>query len=312
MPFEQFEQPPKEAAKKEETMRVAFETKEGEKFFAERLINPDDPRVKKVQEMLAGHFGKKEVDPLEVMKGAMTGRMETGEEVPPYLIHIAENSKGKINGVHTGAVVETVDSRGNMSEKSGVSLGCYTLVSPEMRGRGVWKALFKAQQESATRDAERRGIEIKGFIGEANKDIEPILNKVGIKRAYIKTKDGSFRELPYEQPPLDWDSKTGKPAKGAGTVPELLVLKLASGENNLSGKKLMEMVRGMYYYNNYREEGYFKTPKAYERHTEFVEGIEQKLADFIGRRRVHLLSAQEREAAKARGIKFVEHMKKEK
>lgn len=144
MPNGKFEQPP-EIKPGEEAKRIPFETREGEKFFAERLTNPEDPRVEKVQEMLAGHFGKKEVDPMEVMKQAMTGKMETGEEVPPYLIHVAENARGEIKGVRTGAVVETVDAKGKVSEKSGVLLGCYSLVSPEMQGKGIWKELFNTR-----------------------------------------------------------------------------------------------------------------------------------------------------------------------
>lgn len=288
-------------------MRIAFETKEGEeKFFVERLTNPEDPRVKKVQEMLAGHFGEKEVDPVGVMQEAMTGRMATGEKCAPYLVHVAENSKGEIIGVRTGAVVGMVDRNGEVSGESAVQLGCYSLTSPEVRHKGVWKNLFKAQEEAANKDAESRGLKIKGFMAEAHDDAEPVLNKEEIKRAYIKTKKG-YIEVPYEQPPLDWDTKTGKPTEDAGIVPEHLMLKLASGKDKLSGKELMEMVRGMYYYNNYREEEYFKNSEAYQEHTEFVEGIEKKLADFIGRKKVHLLSSAEREAMRATGIKFVEH-----
>lgn len=312
MPFEKFEQPPairpeeKKKEAKEAPTRSVFETKRGEMFFAERLTNSEDQRVEKVHQMLADHFGKEEVDPPEVMKQAMTGEMETGEKCAPYLIHVAENSKGEVVGVYTGAVVETVNNNGKVSEKSGVLIGCYSLVSSEMRGKGIWKKLHEDLEKTAAKDAKSRGLGIKGFMAEAHDEMEPIFNKQGVKRAYIKTKDG-FVEMPYEQPPLDWDKKTGNPTEDAGTVPEHLMLKLASGKDTLSGKELMEMVRGMYYYNNYREEEYFGNPKAYQEHTKFVEGIEQKLADFIGRKKVYLLSSQDREAAKATGIKFVEH-----
>lgn len=306
-----FEQPSTTKEENKEAERTAFETKDGEKLFARRVESPEDPQVEKIQEMLETHLGKEEVDPIEVMKQSMTGKMETGEEVPPYLVHVAENSKGEIKGVQMGAVVETVNDKREVSEKSGVLLDCYSVVSPEMRNQGIWKELFRNQEKSATKDAERRGLGIKGFMAEAHNDLEPILNQEGVKRAYIKTKDGSFRELPYEQPPLDWNPKTGKPGEDAGIVPEHLMLKLTSGKNGLSGKELMEMVRGMYLYNNYREEEYFKTPKAYERHTGFVKGIEQKLTDFIGKRKVQLLSGSEREAMKNKGIKFIEHRGKE-
>ena len=225
-------------------MRTAFKTKEGENFFTERLVSPEDSRVDEVQKMLKKHFGGEEVDPVEVMKQAMTGRMATGEVCPEYLVHVAEDSRGKIEGLHTGAVVEMVNVRGNASKESAVQLGCYTLTSPEARGKGVWKALFDAQEESARRDAQARGLEIKGFMTEAHGEMEPILNGKDVKRLYIQTKDGSFKELSYEQPPLDWDPETGSSAEGAGVVPEHLMLKLTSGKNELSGKELMEMVKG--------------------------------------------------------------------
>lgn len=293
---------PEEKEQKDQP-RTAFETKEGEKFFAERLASPEDPRVKTVQSMLEKNFGKKEVDPVEVTKEAI-------EEVPPYLVHVAENSKGEVVGLNTSAVVETVNARGRESEKYGVWLGCYDLVNRQERDKGVREELFKISEQAAQKDAQQRELEIRGFMTEVSGAEESFFNSVGAKRAYIKTRKG-YEELPYEQPPLDWNPKTGRPAEDAGSVPEHLMLKLTSGKDKLSGRELMEMVRGMYYYNNYQDKEDFKNAKAYERHTEFVEGIEQKLADFIGRRKVHLLSREEREALAEKDAKFIHHRENE-
>lgn len=290
---------------KTESLGTEFETKEGKKFFTERLTNPEDPRVEKVQAMLENHFGKEELDSIEMMKQAMTGEMETGEKVPPYLIHVAENSKGEIEGVYTGAVCETVDKKGKVSEKSAVSLGFYTVVATEMRKKGIFKNLLKAFEKSSAKDAKDRGLNIKGLMGEAHDEIEEPMNKQGVRRAYIKA-DGVFFEVPYEQPPVDWNQETGKPAEGAGVMPEHLMLKLTSGKDKVSGKELMEMVRGMYNYNNYREEEYFKSGKAYNDHTKSVKKIEQNLADFIAGKTIYLLSAKEREAMKKKGVQFSE------
>ncbi|MBI2041659.1 MAG: hypothetical protein HYT20_01390 [Candidatus Nealsonbacteria bacterium] len=289
-----------------ESAKTVFETKEGEKFSTERLTNPEDPRVNKVQEMLERQFNKEEVDSIETLKQAMAGIMKTGEKVPPCLVHVAENIKGEIMGVHTGAVCETVDAKGKVSEKSAVSLGFYTVVSPEMREKGVWKNLFKAYEKAAAKYAKERGIKINGYMAEAHDEIESPLNKQGAKRAYIKA-EGVLFELPYEQPPVEWNSETGKPEEGAGTVPEHLMLKLASEKNKVSGKQIMEMVRGMYLYNNYREEEYFNSKEAHKEHTKFVKRIEQNLADFVAGKTVYLLSAKEREAMKKKGVQFSEY-----
>ncbi|MDO8559138.1 MAG: hypothetical protein Q7R84_02295 [bacterium] len=303
---------PKKEAKEvgEESTKTALETKEGEKFSIERLTNPEDPRVNKVQEMLEKYFRSEEVDPIEVLKQAMTGTMATGEKVPSYLIHVAENSKGEIEGLQTGAVCETVDAKGNISKKSGVSLGFYTVVPPEMRKKGIFKNLFKAYEKAAGKDAEERGLRINGSMGEAHDEVEPVFNNQGMKRAYVKA-SGVFFELPYQCPPVDWNTETGKPEEGAGTMSEHLMLKLTSGKNKVSGKQIMEMVRGMYNYNNYREEEYFKSEKAYKDHTKFVKRIEQNLTDFVAGKTVYLLDAKEREAMKKKGVQFSEQELKE-
>lgn len=298
----QFEQ--LKTGKKEDQSGTAFETKEGRKFYAERLIDPESPKVAEAYEMLANQFGKEELDSLKTTKEAIS------DTEKPYLFHVAKNEKGEVVGVRTSAVVETVNAKGQESKKSALLLGCYAVTALKERGQGIWKNLFKNQEQAAMEDAKRRGLEVRGSMTEVHGSMEPILNKEGFKRPYIKVGRG-YKELPYEQQPLDWDAKTGKPAEGAGSVPEHLMLKLASGENVVSRKELMEMIRGMFYYNNYPQEGYFKTAKAENAHAKTMKEAEENLSELIGKKKVYLFSSQEREAARATGIKFVEHRQKE-
>lgn len=163
----------------------------------------------------------------------------------------------------------------------------------------------KKEEKETAKDAKER---VRDYITEAHDEIESTLNRQGLKRAYIKA-GRVFFELSYERPPVDWNPETGKPAEGAGAAPEHLMLKLASGKNKVSGKELMEMIRAMYHYKNYREEGYFKSKEAYEEHIKFMKKIEENIEDSaVGKRgkTLHLFSANEREIMEKKGAKFIE------
>lgn len=300
---ENFEEKPPASAPEiqtEATERKVIESREGEKYFAERLVNPEDPKVERFQEMLENNFGKKEVDPLEVTKEAI-------KDDPPYLIHVVENSKGEIKGLNASAVIETVDAEGEASKKSASWFDCYTLMSPDARGQGLAKKVFESQHESAIKDAESRGTEIKSWVAETHNAAEGFFESVGMRRVYSRDKGGVMREVAYSQMPLNWDEKTGKPAEGAGPVPEHLMVKMTSGENKISAKDFQEMVRGVHYYSSYWDKEDFKTQEAYDNHVKYLEKAEEEFFKSIGKKDLHLLSVAERAEMSGKGIKFVEH-----
>jgi GNAT superfamily N-acetyltransferase len=299
---------PEQPKKEEEAMKMQFETREGERFTVERLTSPEDPRVQEVQRMLSRRFGKEEVDPIEVMKQSMTGRMDTGEEVPRLLVNVVQDERGKVVALATGAAVELVDEKGNLSASKALLLDAYTIVPEKLRAKGVAEHLFQAREEAARKDAQSRGLEIAGYIVEDGGRDEEFYNRQGAKRVYIEKGKGMFVEVPYFQPPLDWDQKTGKPAGDAGTVAEHLMIKLFSGANRLSGEELMAMVRGMYYYNNYPGEDYFSSEKARLEHERFLHEVEKNLAAAVVGKTVRLFSREELEAMQAQGVKFIRHM----
>ncbi|MFH1820304.1 MAG: hypothetical protein ABH805_00025 [Candidatus Nealsonbacteria bacterium] len=259
-----------------------------------RLVDPKDPRVEEIQELLEANLKPEEVDPIETLRETITGKMSTGEEVPPYLVHYATNNEGKVVAVLAGAVVPLVDEEGEESLTVGVLLGCYAVILS--KATGVASDLLLALEKSAMEDAGERDIMVYGFLIEAQDKIEVASNRHGLKRLYVKKKNGSLTELPYKQPPVDWNPETGDPADGAGVVPEHLMLKIISPKvvREIPGQNLMDMIRGMFYYNNYREEEYFNSKKAYRVHNRYVEAIEKELTEFIGDKTVFFLSQKEK------------------
>ena len=246
-------------------------------FRAERITNPEDPRVDPVQAFLQAQFKSQEVDPVEVMRTAI------------------------------GAVLELKNEDYERIEDKAIIQGSYIAAVKKYRRLGVGSKAFEFRMAEAMEDAKRRGLEIVAYVGEVFDDSEAFINSQGASRLYIREGNDQYKEVPYYQPPLDWNLETGRPAEGARTVPEHLMVRTMDGSKTISGEQLLEMVRVIYDYNNYREREAFKNARAYRTHTGIIGNIEEELTETVSGKDLMMISREERESMKAQGITFVEH-----
>jgi hypothetical protein len=126
------------------------------------------------------------------------------------------------------------------------------------------------------------------------------------RRVYIETASDQYTELPYIQPALEFDPKTGLPAEGSGEVPEHLMVHFLDGEPDK--ERLASAVDGIYRWCNIYPEGFFRNVQAYEAHKVYVAKIRNHLANFVfNSGHLRLLSANEREICRQQGTKIIEH-----
>ena len=274
----------------------------------ERITNPEDHRIPLVETFLQEHFDPAELDVSGVMGPAIAGRdAATGKACDKYIVIAVQNEQKEIVAVSTGMVLQLLDEDFEPVGKQAMVCGGYTAVSEPYRRQGLASKVFDIKFAEAQKDARERDLTIMGSLGEAHDEAELLLNAKGVRRLYIKQPDGVLLEVPYFQPPLKWDPKTGDPAEGAKSVPEHLTMNLSDGSNSIDGDKLMEYVRGMYNYNNYQFEETFSSKQAFRRHGRILDGITRELERAVSGKEIVMLARAEREQMVGQGVAFIEH-----
>ncbi|MBI2327523.1 hypothetical protein HYU92_04360 [Candidatus Curtissbacteria bacterium] len=280
----------------------------GERITIERITNPGDPRIDQIQALLAAEFKEAEVDPPKVMRAAIQGKDNvTGSEVPTYIVIAVQNENDKVVGAACGAVLEKKNEDYNPIGNEAVILGAYITMEDEYRRLGAGTLAFNLRMAEAQAEAARKGLKPVAYIAEVVDNSEAFINSQGGFRLYSKENDGNYKEVPYLQPPLEYDKNTGRPTARAGTVPEHLMVKMFDGSTTIKGETLLEMVRAMFDYNNYREEGYFNNKRAFNQHSRIISNIEEELTEAVSGKTLHMISRADRENLASQGITFADH-----
>lgn len=292
--------------------RQVIITPEGERLIIERITDPNDPRIDEIQELLKQQFKPEEVDPKEIMQSAIEGKSYlTGNPIPRYIVTVVQNERGDIVGLATGAVLRLIDKDWHLVGKDSVVFGAYIETAKNFRLRGVAKHAFGFRLLAGESEAQLQGLKVKGYIGEIVDEAELFLNAQGACRLYMHEADGSYKEVPYWQPPIEWDQETGEPAEGAGAVLEHLMVHLPSDEDKLDGSILMSMVRAIYQYDHKWDREAFKNEAAYLKHLRYMSGITERLEDEISGKELVMFTAKEREELKNKGVVFIENVSRD-
>lgn len=295
--------------------REKITSPEGEEFYVKALTpenlkskeRNEDPAIKAIREMMVKEFGRGEAETLAWIRTSIKKGLND--------YHAVESADGKLIGFTSSQYLEMepLPGKENDPKESFVFL-CYVVTAEEARGKGIGTELYRKFYEDAMNKANARGHEIKGVIDEAVSSVEIFTNKMGRDRVYYEDKDGNIREVPYMCPPVDMDSKTGKPPEGeeGQAYPEHLMLGLTNGAKETSVEDVLRMVKRIYMEYIAGEENYdsneaFQT--AWNHDMQILEELKQNLAEAKDGK-VFLMSAEEREAKKqelaTRGKSLVE------
>lgn len=284
------------------------ETKEGERqFAAEKVTDPEDPRLRDVQKLLSKTFGREKVDSLEVTQGGMRDKDD-----PYNVVLIKEAETGKLAGAILSGNIRVWGENGEPPPTDRVIFETYTVVPEAMRGQGHGKSLEGYNLYKEVGAAEMKGQNLRGLVTESEPSAIDFHDRMGKNRMYFQDEKGNWQEVPYACIPLDWDVETGEPAKDAAATREnLMYMSNDSKNRTLTAQQATDLVRSISYYNSWYEKD-FKNPDAYERHQEIVDEHIQRFADAVGEREIRLMSQAERVQLEQQGATFVDNFEKPK
>ncbi len=277
---------------------------EGKKYTIETIENGEDIALADVQKLFEDTFGEEEVDPEEILRGAVNGiTCWNTPEMTKYRIVTVRNERGELASTFAGGQLEMMDEQGNPTGEAVYFVG-YAVTSKKMRQKGLAKEAYISALIDATKEAQSQGRKLKFAVGECTYTSEKFWNSVGWKRVYSEDEPKNYSELRYVQPALDFDEDTGEIAEGAGEAPEHLMM-----DNFGAGNPRKEDIRRAYMafmsYNVDWPSEAFNNHKAHTRQRQYVNEVEKAfVADLNSRGDLVLLSNKERQDAKKSGIKI--------
>ena len=297
-PYDQMEELIRELAEESRYERISLgndrellRSSTGEEFFLRAITHPDDPAVEKMFAFMQEQFDEEEVTPLSWIRYSITEKL--------YSYHIVEDARGEIVSYSNTQYLELSPSEESVHGTTESILAVwYVNTKPAARGKGFARELYQSVYTNGLREARSRGQVIKGIIGEAVGSVELFLNHMGRKRIYFEDDAGHIHQVPYVQPPTDFDTATGEPI--GETLQEQIMLRLIDGRNELAPEELLLMVEAMYQAYVAEEQNY-DSRKAFENAREFSGHLLEELKQTLSKAKdgkLFLLSAEERETQK--------------
>ncbi|MFY9492988.1 MAG: hypothetical protein WAP55_00670 [Minisyncoccia bacterium] len=260
-------------------LRTARGNDPGNKGFWEEIADPsgrilrlrrvsksNDPATTEIFNLLCRTFSEDEADTLETIQSDVTD-----PDVAFFVIQEKNNPR----------VLALINVYVLPVGPSGLQLFIgYVVTDDTERDKSLASRLYRAACLFFMRRSEIKAREAYGIVGEMVETVEEFFLKVGgCRRLYVETPE-RILEIPYIQPPLDFDKRTGRPLKNP--VPEHLMLRLVDYGDELSVEDVLKIVWSIYE-SYFFEEDDFESEKAYHRHcavmSELFENLKRSLPD---------------------------------
>lgn len=226
-----------------------------------RVSKSNDPATTQIFNVLCETFSEDEADTLETIQS---------DAPDPDVAFFVIQEKG------SPKVLALINAYVLPVGPSGLQLFIgYVVTDETQRGKGLASRLYRAACLFFIRRAEIKAREAYGIVGEMVETVEEYFLKIGgCRRLYVETLEGAVAEIPYIQPPLDFDKKTGEPL--TKPVPEHLMLRLVDYDAELTVAKVLEIVWSIYE-SYFFDESDFESEKAYQKHCAIISGIFENL-----------------------------------
>lgn len=302
---------------------------ERKEFTIEVLDGPDHPTFPPTYALMQDRFGAEELDPEDIMKDQMRGLRKGYESMGTRAQIISiKNEKNEVVCTLNGGVLPLLDETGKETGEA-IFMVFYVATRPDVEGIGIGREIMITAYQAAEEEARARNLKLIGAAGECTYTSQRYWENLGWRRAYTEDSEGTIAEVPYVQPPLDFDLKTGEVAEGCGDAPEHFMVRLFQEEkdNPALGQKLLSMVKAFYRANNDIDRRAFEqehpedstgAEQAYQTHRaaitphleqfqrdvmrgkiSFLSGPECKALETMGRKVRHYLTPDEQEEAAA-------------
>jgi hypothetical protein len=277
---------------------------DGKKYEVRMVRSQDEKTVQEIQETMEEAFGKEEVDPIEVLKAGIDGKLLDGSrDVARYRFYIARDLSGKIQSIYAGGLVGMIDPA---LTGEAVFMGTYGITRPECRRQGIVRELYISSMMQAAADAHSLGRRFSMIVGECTSSSERAWNSVGRRRVYVETGPNKYSELRYVQPALDFDRNTGLPTEDAGEAPEHIMVHFLEGVPDKA--RISAAIESMYLWCNTWPQSVFENKAGCDAHLHYVAKLHKEFDAFMrANGPLRLLSAQEREQLRATGAKINEY-----
>jgi hypothetical protein len=278
------------------------------KHYEIRMVKVDEiDLIRSVHSLMEASFDKGEIDPIEITQAAIRGALPNGgKDITRYRIFIADDKKtDEIIATFSGGLLDLLTPMAP-SDREAMFMEAYAVTRIKSQLSGIFRELYISSLMQAATDAQAERALLTLVVGECTWHSEHAWNAVGQKRIYIETSATEYTELPYIQPPVDWDAETGLAAEGAGNVPEHLMLEFL--DNKPSKGKVLSAISGIYRWNNMQPRDIFSSSEAYSMHKYLLGQQTTRLENFMyNNRDLKLLSASDRHNLRKQGIKIHEY-----
>ena len=276
----------------------------GKKYEVRMVHSTDEKAVQEIQKLIEEALRKEEIDPIEVLKAGIDGRLLDGsEDIARYRLYIARDETGRIQSVYAGGLVGLA---GPAPAGEAMFMGAYGITRPESRRQGIVRELYISSMMQAAADAHSQGKNLSVIAGECTWSSERAWNSVGRRRVYVETGPNEYSELRYVQPALDFDKKTGLPTEDAGEASEHIMADFLESEPDKG--RISAAVESMHRWCNTWPRNGFENQAAYDVHLQYVSDLGKKFNTFISAKGpLRLLSADQREELRAQGATINEY-----
>lgn len=274
---------------------LEFEPVQPNELRMETITDPSSPFLVSYQALMERTFPSEELDSLEVTQSALEESSNPNRRADFILITLLAPN-GEVMGAMNASYIPA-KSKEKENLGWGFTVVNYVVVDDRFKGHGLADKLYAALDERSHLLAQERGETLNYVVGETVPDpkVERKVNQTGRARLYYDNA-GTKMEVPYYQACLEWE-EDGSPQ--SEPVPLHLVAKPTTGGKTIKKADILRLVDGIYDYNS-RENA-----NAVPAHVDAVlTRLEQ---DLEGVEELEMISQEEREAVKARGVVFLEH-----
>ncbi|OGZ96515.1 MAG: hypothetical protein A3J10_03340 [Candidatus Sungbacteria bacterium RIFCSPLOWO2_02_FULL_54_10] len=259
---------------------------EKDSFTIRKLTKPYEKAAKRTHEFMVEQFGKEESETLNWFRHTIK------EGINDY--HAMEQ-EGEVVAFSNTRCLELEPQEGRPQET--ILTIWHIAANEELRQKGLGRELCQSFYRDAAEKARTNNQTLLGVVGEVVETAEPFFNRIGKKRTYYEDAEGNVREVPYQCPPVDMDSKTGEPLEAP--VPEHMMVWLADNRQEIPAEDLLRMVEAIYFREYLGATDDYESPEAYARarqsNADLLGGIRSALAEAKDGK-VFFMSRQEREA----------------
>ncbi|MFM7088971.1 MAG: hypothetical protein ACKOW9_05605, partial [Candidatus Paceibacterota bacterium] len=230
-----------------------------------------DPKLTDVQNLFNKVFCAGEVEDEKMLRCAINGLTPWGTPDAKYKVIGILDKEGHLLSVCAGTTI-------SISENKMIHCIEYAVTNPDARQGGLAREAYISSLLDAIETAKANWKELCLMIGECTPGSEVFWNNLGWKRIYVES-FGTHTEVPYTQPALEFNPKTGYVSPNASEVIEHMMLDSFGGDITI--KDLINAHEALVRHTAEWPIEAFNSKEAHLRHVKYIENLVQRFVRFV-------------------------------